>query len=115
MAARNRFSVPHIQRFPIVRDAISGELELEQVGLEKRLVFLPNERGALRVYRRPERGRAYALGFDCAQGIDANEGEGQSDPDYSTGQVLDRDTGEQCAVLRFNTLMQGPGTVPFRK
>jgi hypothetical protein len=98
--SRNRFSVPHIQRMPIVRDAIAGELEIEQVGIEKRLVFLPGERGALRIYRRPERGRAYALGFDCSQGIDVNEGEGQSDPDYSTGQMLDRDTGEQCAVLR---------------
>jgi hypothetical protein len=99
-SSRNRFSVPHIQRMPIVRDALAGELEIERVGIEKRLVFLPGERGALRVYRRPERGRAYALGFDCAQGIDVNDGVGQSDPDYSAGQVLDRDTGEQCAVLR---------------
>lgn len=98
--SRNRFSVPHIQRMPVVRDAIAGELEIDSIGLEKRLVFLPNERGALRIYRRPERGRAYALGFDCAQGLDVNEGEGQSDPDYSVGQVIDRDTGEQCAVLR---------------
>ena len=98
--ARNRFSVPHIQRMPIQRDAVAGELQIEQVGLEKKLVFLPGERGALRIYRRPERGRAYALGFDSAQGIDVNEGEGQADPDYSVGQVIDRDTGEQCAVLR---------------
>ena len=99
-SSRNRFSVPHIQRMPIQRDPACGELELDHVGLEKRIVFLPNQTGALRVWRRPEKGRLYAIGADCAQGIDVNDGEGESDPDYSVGQVLDRDTGEQCAILR---------------
>ena len=64
-------------------------------------MLLPGERGALRVWKRPERsGRLYAIGADCAQGIDVTEGDGQSDPDYSVAQVLDRDTGEQAACLR---------------
>ena len=105
-SSRNRFSVPHIQRMPIQRDAMAGELVSEQVGVEKRLVFLPGERGALRVWKRPEKGRLYAIGADCAQGLDINEGSGEADPDYSVAQVFDRDTGEQCAVMRAH-LMPG--------
>jgi len=99
-SSRNRFSVPHINRAPIQREPLVGELESELVGVERRVVFLPGEHGAVRVWKLPEKGRLYALGADCAQGIDVVEGDGTSDPDYSTGQVLDRDTGEQCAVLR---------------
>jgi hypothetical protein len=99
-SSRNRFSVPHIQRMPIQRDPACGELELDRVGLEQRIVFMQNQTGALRIWRRPEKGRLYAIGADCAQGLDVNDGDGQSDADYSVGQVLDRDTGEQCAILR---------------
>ena len=97
--SRNRFSIPHIMRMPIQRDPMTGELAVEQVGIERRTVFLPGERGALRVWRRPEKGRLYVLGADCAQGLDASDGSGETDPDYSASQVLDRDSGEQCAVL----------------
>ncbi len=99
-SSRNRFSIPHIQRMPIQRDPAIGELHLDQVGVEERIVFRAGEYGALRVWKRPEKGRLYAVGADCAQGLDVGPGEGQSDPDYSVGQVIDRDTGEQCAVLR---------------
>ena len=101
-SSRNRFSIPHIQRMPIQREPACGELVLEDVGQEKRMVFLPNEQGtgAVRIWRRPEKGRLYVLGADCAQGLDISEGQGESNPDWSVGQVLDRDTGEQCAVLR---------------
>lgn len=99
-SSRNRFSVPHIQRAPVQREPLVGELVEDPIGIEKRLVFLPGEHGALRVWKMPERGRFYAVGADCAQGLDVGPGDGQSDPDYSAGQVLDRDTGEQVAVLR---------------
>jgi hypothetical protein len=100
-ASRNRFSIPHIQRMPIQRDPMAGELEASDLGAgEHRVIFRPLEGGALRIWRRPEKGRVYALGADCAQGLDVNEGAGDCDPDWSVGQVLDRDTGEQCAVLR---------------
>ena len=101
-SARNRFSIPHIQRMPIQRDPLCGELDVEDIGAgEQRLVFLPNAHnaGALRIWRRPEKGRVYALGADCAQGLDVAES-GTADPDWSVGQILDRDSGEQCAVLR---------------
>jgi hypothetical protein len=99
-SSRNRFSIPHIQLMPIQRDPLVGELRSDPVGTENRLVFLPGETGALRVWKRPEKGRLYACGADCAQGLDVGSGEGQSDPDYSCAQMLDRDTGEQVAVLR---------------
>lgn len=99
-SSRNRFSVPHIQRMPIQRDPIAGELVVDPVGMENRLVFLPGDHGALRVWKKPEKGRLYACGADCAQGLDVSPGDGQADPDYSVGQICDRDTGEQVAVLR---------------
>jgi hypothetical protein len=100
-SSRNRFSIPHIQRMPIQRDPAVGELTMNDIGAgEQRLIFLPGENGALRIWRRPEKGRVYALGVDCAQGLDIGEGDGETDPDWTVGQILDRDTGEQCAVLR---------------
>jgi hypothetical protein len=102
-SSRNRFSVPHIQRAPIQRTPLVGELVEDPIGVEKRLVFLPSEHGALRIWKMPERGRLYAAGADCAQGLDVGDvgpGGGQSDPDYSVAQMCDRDTGEQVAVLR---------------
>jgi len=100
-SSRNRFSIPHIQRQPIVRDPVEGELIMNDIGAgEQRIVFMPTPGGATRIWRRPEKGRAYALGADCAQGLDINNGEGDADPDWSVGEVLDRDTGEQCAVFR---------------
>jgi hypothetical protein len=99
--SRNRFSIPHINRIHFPATALCGELEVEDVGAgEKRLALIPNDRGALAVWRRPEKGRLYVLGADCAQGLDVSEGIGECDPDWSVGQVLDRDTGEQCARLR---------------
>jgi hypothetical protein len=99
-AARNRFSIPDIQRMPIQRQALVGELGVQTVGLEERIVFLPGETGALRIYRMPEKGRVYACGADPSGGSDANDGKGRADPDWAVGQIGDRDTGEQCATLR---------------
>ncbi|HXR40682.1 MAG TPA: hypothetical protein VN776_16380 [Terracidiphilus sp.] len=98
-SSRNRFSVPHIMRMPVQRNAMTGEVETRLVGDEERLVWIPNDSGCVKMYRRPERGRVYAAGADCSQGIDAAEG-GSPDPDYWTTQIFDRDTAEQCAVAR---------------
>jgi hypothetical protein len=98
-SSRNRFSVPHIMRMPVQREAMQGEIEARAVGDEERMVWMPNEAGCVKMYRRPERGKVYACGSDCSQGLDANEG-GSPDSDYWTAQMLDRDTGEQVAVAR---------------
>jgi hypothetical protein len=100
-SGRNRFSIPDIDRFDILRDPVCGELELRQVGLESKLVFVPNPHGALAIFRAPQKGRDYVIGADCSQGIDVTEGTGKdSDPDYTAFQVLDRDTFEQVARFR---------------
>lgn len=99
-SSRNRFSIPAIQRMPIQRQAMVGELSVEELGPEKRIMFLPAEHGALRIYRMPERGRYYGVGADPSGGADASNGRGEANPDYAVAQILDRDTGEQVAILR---------------
>src|SRR6202042_234953 len=84
-SSRNRFSVPHVSRMPIHRDPLVGELRMDEADPDRRLVFHPGDHGALRVWKRPEKGRLYGIGADCAQGIDVTEGDGQADPDYSVG------------------------------
>jgi hypothetical protein len=104
-ASRNRFSIPHIQRMPIQRQALVGELQVDKLGEgEERIIFLPGDTGALRIYRMPERGRCYALGADPSGGADVNKGKGQADPDWAVGELFDRGTGEQCAVLRLRCM-----------
>jgi hypothetical protein len=103
-ASRNRFSVPHVQRMPVQRNPIMGELGIEETGVEKRIVFLPGETGPLRIYRMPEKGRVYACGADPSGGADANQGKGRPDPDWAVAQIGDRDTGEQCATLRLQCM-----------
>jgi hypothetical protein len=103
-ASRNRFSVPHIQRQPVQRQALAGELAIDETGIDKRIVFLPGETGPWRIYRMPERGRVYACGADPSGGADANAGKGRPDPDWAVAQFGDRDTGEQCATLRLRCM-----------
>lgn len=97
---RLRFDMAAIARQPVERNAPQGGLEILQVGPEKRISFVTRERGELTIFRKPIRGHAYIIGADSAEGIDANEGQGEADPDYSVGKVRDRDTGEESAVLR---------------
>jgi hypothetical protein len=99
-SSRNRFSIPHIQRQPVQRNPLVGELMEDPIGAEKRLVFLPGDHGAVRIWKKPERGRHFVAGFDCAQGLDVSAADALSDPDYTVCQIVDRDSGEQCAVLR---------------
>ena len=113
-SSRTRFSIPHIQRMPIRRDAMRGDLEENEVGGEKRIMFQAGEYGALTVFRMPERGKCYAAGADAAGGADLNEGKGDPDTDFACTQILDRDTGEQCAVLRLRAMPGAFGRYLFR-
>lgn len=101
-SGRPRFDVISIGRMPVVRDPIAGELERVNVGVRSQVQFVARDdgRGLLRVWRRPVAGHVYVIGADVAEGIDAKEGKGEADPDYSSGVVLDADTGEQVAHLR---------------
>lgn len=97
---RLRFDAQSISRMPVQRDGLRGGLEQIQVGTEKRIVFLPRDRGELTLYRKPIPSRRYVIGGDAAEGIDANEGIGTPDPDFAVAIVGDCDTGEVVAVLR---------------
>lgn len=101
-SGRPRFDVTSIGKMPVIRDPIAGELERVNVGVRRQVQFVARDdgRGLLRVWKRPVAGHVYVIGADAAEGIDAKEGKGEADPDYSSGVVLDADIGEQVAHLR---------------
>lgn len=100
-SGRLRFDAQAIGRLPVHRgELVRGGLEVQQVGLEKRVVFVARENGELTLFRKPERGSEYIIGADTSEGIDVNEGNGEADSDYSVAHVLDRHNGDQVAVLR---------------
>ena len=101
-SGRPRFDMISLGRQTAQREVPTGRLEVIHRGVSSRIEFVvrPDGRGPLRIWRRPEKGREYVIGADTAEGIDAGEGRGTSDPDYSVAQVLERDTGEQVAVFR---------------
>lgn len=69
----------------------AGEFRIEREGGRiTKWEWKPDERGPIRIRKKPEEGRPYVIGGDTA-------GEGS---DWFVGQVLDNVTGEQVAVLR---------------
>lgn len=95
---RPRFHLQSLAKMPVREDSISGELQEIASGTKTSLRFLPQERGAMLLYKKPQENKRYAIGIDVAEGIDPSEtGE---DPDYSVACVLDADTGEQVAKVR---------------
>lgn len=101
VSGRPVFSGADLARMPIDRAPICGRLTVTQDYPVRRIVFEADDRGELTVFRRPEKGRQYALGIDTSRGIDRGTGgAGKTDPDYCVAQVLDINTGEQVASLR---------------
>lgn len=101
-SGRPYFDHKALSKMPLIREPITGELSLERIGMRELPRFNARDdgKGMLRIWKKPEAGKLYALGADTALGRDVNDGGGSADPDYSVGQVLDIDTGEQVAVLR---------------
>ena len=81
-----------LRREQVRKDAWeTGEFKIERAGGRiKKWEWQPDERGPIRIRKKPEAGRPYVIGGDTA-------GEGS---DWFVGQVLDNVTGEQVAVLR---------------
>ena len=77
-----------------------GDLEVVTVAGEPRIQLTQHPHGDVLMYKRPQRGRSYVIGADSAQGIDPQAKDGNSDPDYASATVLDRETGEQVAKIR---------------
>jgi len=99
---RPRFDLRSLERHPIIREPITGDLEMVRVGLKHVPQFIVREdgQGALDVWKRPEPGHFYVIGGDPSKGIDIGEDSGRQDPDYAVLQVLDYATGEQVARFR---------------
>ena len=101
VSGRPVFEGKPLARMPIDRNPLLGRLVDTDDFPAKRIVFETADAGELSVFRRPERGRSYAIGVDTSRGIDRGAGvAGKSDPDYCVANVLDIDTGEQVANIR---------------
>ncbi len=99
LTGRPRFTIANIEKQTEVAGTV-GELDQEQVGTRVELIFRPRPQGALTIWKKPSRLRQYIIGADTSGGIDINEGEGTPDPDFSVGQVFEREMREQVAMLR---------------
>jgi hypothetical protein len=99
-SGRPRFSHAAINRMPLVHDGLVGGLEEQLYAGSKRIVFLPREHGELKIFRKPDPAKTYVIGTDTCEGIDANEGKGEADPDWGVSVVRERETGDQAATLR---------------
>lgn len=99
-SGRPRFSLQHLSRMPLIHDAVRGGLEITETGVSRRIQFWPRDLGELTVFRKPDPAKTYVIGADSAEGIDANEGQGEADPDYAVAVVRERETGDQAATLR---------------
>ncbi|HTB10960.1 MAG TPA: hypothetical protein VK752_05290 [Bryobacteraceae bacterium] len=99
-SGRPRFQHKQLAKMPVINDASRGMLA-EDGGPRRALVFEPQEKGPLVVYKRPAPNRVYVGGADVAEGIDVGDGTiGGADPDFSVLIIADKDTGEQVAKLR---------------
>lgn len=99
-SGRPRFSLIDLRAMPIIDEAPVGELEESDYGPQKVIRFLENEQGAVTIYKKPAKGRRYAIGADTAWGRDSTDIKTGADPDYSVACVLDAETGEQVAKIR---------------
>lgn len=100
-SGRTRFDLKLVAAMPRAEFA-SGDLEEVQVGPRRVIEFLDRGDGGgiLKVRTKPQQGAGYIIGADSAEGIDAREGTGSTDPDYSVAQVLDLSNGRQVAIMR---------------
>lgn len=101
-SGRPRFDLRSVERMPIVRDPLAGELETVRVGTRMETQFVAREDGfgSLRMWKRPVQGKRYVIGADPSKGKDVGEEVGRSDPDWAVASVHELETGEQVAVLR---------------
>ncbi|KKK75048.1 hypothetical protein LCGC14_2877640 [marine sediment metagenome] len=60
---------------------------------------IPNQRGLLAVWKRPQKGSQYVIGADVAEGIEIDGAPADDKHDYSTLDVIDRNTGEQVCTF----------------
>lgn len=101
-SGRTIFDMAAVARLKAIADAPRGRLDVIDVGIEKRVMFLQDERGRgeLTIFKMPRKGGHYIIGIDHAEGVDPSARKGKSDPDWCSASVGDADTGEQVAKLK---------------
>lgn len=79
-------------------EPMMGKLELyESLSGKQEIQFIPNPQGWLSIWQKPQRGRQYVMGADVAEGIEIEDAPADDRHDYSSADVIDRNTGEQVA------------------
>jgi len=58
----------------------------------------PNDRGFLKIYKKPNEFHKYVIGADVSEGKIVSEGEDSKETDFSCAQIIDQNTMEQVAV-----------------
>lgn len=98
-SSRTYLDLGMLERCCEIEETTPGELQILDMGPERRVHFQQKAGGRLTIYRRPKRYGRYVIGADASQGKDpeAKKG-GRSDPDFAAASVRDADTGEQVAV-----------------
>lgn len=100
-SGKKYFDLATVERCCQIEEPIVGEVEMFEMGPERRPQFRPREDGSLFLYRRPKKNGRYTIGGDACQGKDPSlKKGGNTDPDYASLTVIDADTGEQVAKWR---------------
>jgi hypothetical protein len=99
-SGRQRFNPKLFLFMPTQVNSERGELRRDEVGLKSVPVFQEHQFGTLTIFKRPSKLAQYCGGADPAKGIDVNEGEGESDPDWCAAEIAERSLGEQVAELK---------------
>lgn len=98
-SGRPVFNPKELARHPAC-EGTAGELQLDESGPARRLLFIPKDHGALSIWSKPEKGHLYVIGADPSKGIDVSAAKRGANPDYSVGFGVDRMTGIQVSLLR---------------
>jgi hypothetical protein len=69
-----------------------GDLEFDKE--TKKITFIPNKYGVVKIFKHPEKDKPYVIGSDTAAGL--------KDGDYSTASVGDNVTCEQVAAIKIH-------------
>ena len=93
------FHIPTLESIQ-TSEALKCNLRVnERLEGSNEILPIPNPRGLLSVWKRPQKGRQYVIGADVAEGIEIDGAPADDKHDYSSADVLDRGTGEVVATL----------------
>lgn len=97
-SGRGRFDRELVMHWPI-EDPLRGHLQEQEHYGTRQLVFIPNEEGFLRIWKKPQPGRSYIIGSDVAEGIEIAGAPSDDKYDACSAHVVDQYTGEVVAHL----------------